>query len=66
MEIKAKLKFARTGVLKAREVARLIYGKNINTALKYFVCESKEIRGFNRETFKIGGLYGRAKKSDRY
>ena len=33
MEIKAKLRFARTGVLKARETARLISGKNINTAL---------------------------------
>ena len=33
MEIKAKLKFARTGALKAREVARLIAGKDVNTAL---------------------------------
>lgn len=33
MEVKAKLKFARTGVLKAREVARLISGKDVNTAL---------------------------------
>ena len=33
MEIKARLKNARTGTLKAREVARLIAGKNVNTAL---------------------------------
>ena len=33
MEVKAKLKYARTGILKAREVARLISGKDINTAL---------------------------------
>lgn len=33
MEIKAKLKFARTGALKAREVARLVAGKDVNTAL---------------------------------
>ncbi len=33
MEVKAQLKFARTGVLKAREVARLIAGKDVNTAL---------------------------------
>ena len=33
MEVKAKLKYGRTGVLKAREVARLLAGKDINTAL---------------------------------
>lgn len=33
MEIKAKLRYARTGVLKARETARLISGKDVNTAL---------------------------------
>ena len=33
MEIKARLKFAKTGVLKAREIARLISGKNVNMAL---------------------------------
>ena len=33
MKVKATLKNARTGTLKAREVARLIAGKNINTAL---------------------------------
>ena len=33
MEVKAKLKYARTSVLKARELARLVSGKNINTAL---------------------------------
>lgn len=33
MEIKAQLKYARTGALKAREVARLIAGKDVNTAL---------------------------------
>ena len=33
MEVKAKLKYARTGDLKAREVARLISGRDVNTAL---------------------------------
>ncbi len=33
MEIKAQLRYARTGVLKARETARLISGKDINSAL---------------------------------
>ncbi|MBC6415473.1 MAG: 50S ribosomal protein L22 [Bdellovibrionales bacterium] len=33
MEVKAKLKYARTGVLKARQVARLLSGKDINTAM---------------------------------
>lgn len=33
MEIKARLKFARTGTLKARELARLIAGRDVNTAL---------------------------------
>ena len=33
MEIKARLKFARTGVIKARESARLIAGRDVNTAL---------------------------------
>ena len=33
MEVKAKLRYARTGALKAREVARLVAGRNINTAL---------------------------------
>lgn len=33
MEVKAKLKYARTGVLKAREVARLISGRDVNRAL---------------------------------
>lgn len=32
MDVKATLKFARTGVIKAREVARLIQGKNVNKA----------------------------------
>ena len=45
MEIKATLKFARTGALKAREVARLIAGKDVNTALN-ILSFSKRKSGF--------------------
>ena len=53
MEIKAKLKYARTGALKAREVARLIAGKDVNTALN--------ILSFSRR--KAGALIGKLLKS---
>lgn len=33
MEVKAKLRYARTGALKARETARLIAGRDVNSAL---------------------------------
>ena len=50
MEIKTRLKYARTGVLKAREVARLIAGKDVNTAIN--------ILSFNKRksAFLIGKL----------
>lgn len=43
MEIKAKLKYARTGVLKAREMARLINGKNINVALNILSFSQRKV-----------------------
>jgi len=42
MEVKAKLKNARTGVLKAREVARLLAGKNINQALSILTLNKRK------------------------
>ena len=42
MEIKAKLKYARTGVLKARETARLLAGKNINMALNILALNKRK------------------------
>ena len=45
MEIKARLKYARTGTLKAREVARLIAGKDVNTAFN-ILSFSKRKSGF--------------------
>ena len=48
MEVKAKLKYARTGVLKAREVARLISGRDVNTALN-ILSFNKRKSGFLME-----------------
>ena len=42
MEVKAKLKNARTGVLKAREAARLLAGKNINQALSILALNKRK------------------------
>ena len=53
MEVKAKLNYARTGVLKTREVARLISGRDVNTALN--------ILSFNKR--KSGFLFEKLLKS---
>jgi len=43
MEIKAKLRYARTGTLKARELARLIAGKDINTAFNILSFSQRKV-----------------------
>ena len=53
MEFKTRLKYARTGTLKAREVARLIAGKDVNTAFN--------ILSFSRR--KAGALIEKLLKS---
>ena len=42
MEVKARLRYARTGVLKAREVARLVSGKDLNTALNLLTFSNRK------------------------
>ena len=42
MEVKATLRYARTGVLKAREVARLVSGKDLNTALTLLTFSNRK------------------------
>lgn len=62
MEIKARLKFARTGVLKARETARLISGKNVNTALNILSVNSRKSAGLIEKLLKSAVSIAEQKK----
>ncbi len=52
MEFKAQLKYARTGALKAREMARLISGKNVNTALNILSFSKRKAGGMMAKLLK--------------
>jgi len=42
MEFKARLKYARVGALKAREMARLVAGKDVNTAFNILAFSNRK------------------------
>ena len=70
MEVKASLKFARVGAQKARLVADVVRGKNVDDALKSLVFMNKKTAGMlkkliesavanadNKKTFDLDKLY---------